>query len=444
MSDYLKLHEYSKQLLVFEDVLQAKPANFLDELLWLVGQHNPNPRELYRLYGWFFSGLAAHSELSSVPVVGNVWQNFILETLLDSTSLFAQKARLAAPGASLQAAARHDLKRLQLLAGLDLAGVTERVATVCASPDLPPLAEFSALENSLGAPEQLRLALKQKFSASQDWSVCLPDLLEFYRTYDASDFARYRAFRWRHAKLEPLAAYDSQRLEDLVGYERERAQVVANTEQFLAGTGANNVLLYGARGTGKSSTVKGLLNRYGEQGLRIIEVQKGELGDYPVIADLVRDRREKFILFVDDLSFEADEVSYKDLKALLEGNLEARPQNLLIYATSNRRHLIKEYFQDTPRPDNEEIAAWDTIEEKISLSDRFGLVITFVSPNQREYLKIVEALAAQANINLATEELHRRALQWELSHSGRSGRAARQFVDQLAGELKLKEAQAQA
>lgn len=444
MSEYLNLHQAMRELLVFSPVLQAQPAKLMDELVEQLVQPGPPATPLYRLYAALFMSLAEQAELNATELVGNAWQNFLLESLLLTPNLLAQKVRLALPGASLLAAARHDLTRLQLLFGLDLAALGNKIRLLAKTNDLPDLLNFTNLPKPAASLSSQGQALKQKLATATEWSACLPDLLEFYRSYDASDFARYHAFRWRQGKLEPVPVYDPQRLEDLVGYEREREQVVANTVQFLAGAGANNVLLYGARGTGKSSTVKGLLNRYSAQGLRIIEVQKNELGDYPLIAELVRQRPEKFLLFIDDLSFEADEVSYKDLKALLEGNLEARPQNLLIYATSNRRHLVKEFFQDNPRPDNEEVAAWDTVEEKISLSDRFGLNITFISPTQREYLQIVDALAKLAGIEMQQEILHRRALQWELSHSGRSGRVARQFVDQLAGELAIQNKQAQA
>jgi uncharacterized protein len=268
-------------------------------------------------------------------------------------------------------------------------------------------------------------------------------LARYYAAHQTgvSDYVRFKAFRWQRkgahsGYFEPLAHVDEVHLENLIGYDSERKPLMDNTEQFLAGLPANNALLYGARGTGKSSTVKGLLTRYAEKGLRLIEVHKDWLGDYPLIVKQVRQRPEKFILFVDDLSFEAEEVGYKELKAVLEGSLEARPNNLLIYATSNRRHLIKEQFSDNPPPgQQDEIQAWDTVEEKLSLADRFGLVITFTSPNQRQYLEIVYGLAAQAGIDLPQAELRLKALQWEMSHSGRSGRVARQFVDQLAGQF---------
>ena len=274
----------------------------------------------------------------------------------------------------------------------------------------------------------------------------LDELFRFYGENDPSEFNRYQAFRWRSeahnpagGRFEPVKYVDDQRFENLIGYEKERNILINNTEQFVAGLPANHVLLYGARGTGKSSSVKALLPRYADQGLRLVEVMKHELADFPVIVEHLRNRPEKFILFVDDLSFEAEESSYKDLKALLEGSLEARPRNLLIYATSNRRHLIKEQFSDNAALGNDEVNAWDTVEEKLSLSDRFGLIITFMTPNQQQYLAIVSGLAEQAGLKIEPEELRQRALRWELSHSGRSGRTARQFIDQLIGEIGLKQ-----
>ncbi|HEX2998940.1 MAG TPA: ATP-binding protein, partial [Armatimonadota bacterium] len=233
--------------------------------------------------------------------------------------------------------------------------------------------------------------------------------------------------------LEGIETPDPIRLSDLIGYEQERDLLLRNTEHFLAGMQANNVLLYGDRGTGKSSSVKALLNEYAERGLRLIEVPKHQLGAFPRILRLLRGRPERFILFVDDLSFEENESSYKDLKAVLEGNLEVRPENVLLYATSNRRHLIPERFSDRDGS-SEEIHARDTQEEKLSLSDRFGITITFLSPTQALYLEIVSGLAQREGLRLSEAELRRQALQWATRHNGWSGRSARQFLDFALGE----------
>ena len=222
-----------------------------------------------------------------------------------------------------------------------------------------------------------------------------------------------------------------------MGYETERELLLRNTEHFLAGYPANNVLLYGDRGTGKSSTIKALLSAYGDRGLRLVEVPKAQLGDLPLVLRLLRDRRERFVLFIDDLSFQETETEYKALKAVLEGGLEARPPNVLLYATSNRRHLVQERFEDRAGAVNGELHGVDTVQEKLSLSDRFGITLTFLAPDQERYLGIVSSLAAARALPIDAQELRSRALTWATRHKGRSGRTARQFVDYLSGELGL-------
>jgi predicted AAA+ superfamily ATPase len=200
---------------------------------------------------------------------------------------------------------------------------------------------------------------------------------------------------------------------------------------------ALHVLLYGSRGSGKSSLVKALLNEYSDRNLRILEVAKSELKELPEIVEQLRGKPQKFIIFVDDLSFEEDDDAFKALKVVLEGNLTARPQNVVVYATSNRRHLIREFFADRPAAAkaNDEVHAWDTMQEKLSFSDRFGLTLTFEAADQKTYLQIVRHLAAQAGINIRQEDLEYQALQWATRHNGRSGRTARQFVDFLKADV---------
>jgi predicted AAA+ superfamily ATPase len=231
---------------------------------------------------------------------------------------------------------------------------------------------------------------------------------------------------------------DPVKLSELVGYESQRDALLKNTEFLLAGEVALHVLLYGSRGSGKSSLVKALLNEYSQRHLRLLEVAKSDLKDLPQIVEQLRSVPQKFIIFVDDLSFEEDDDAFKALKVVLEGNLTARSQNVVVYATSNRRHLIREFFGDRPAPkDNDEIHAWDTMQEKLSFSDRFGLTLTFEPADQKTYLNIVRHLATQAAINISSEDLEYQALQWATRHNGRSGRTARQFVDFLKADLAL-------
>jgi predicted AAA+ superfamily ATPase len=254
-----------------------------------------------------------------------------------------------------------------------------------------------------------------------------------YAKYGCGYMAGFAAFRWNsETGLSGIRHFDPIRLEDLVGYERQKNTLIKNTKAFLLGKPANNVLLYGSRGTGKSSSVKALVNNYFDQGLRLVEVTKQDLKQLAKIMDILRDHGQKFLIFLDDLSFEDFEVEYKYLKSVIEGGVEARPNNVLIYVTSNRRHLIKENWSD--RSDNpDEIHRFDTVNEKVSLSDRFGITLSYLAPSQVEYLTIVEELAKKQQVAISPEELKAEALKWEVAHSGRSGRAAQQFINYLLG-----------
>ncbi|MBM3262938.1 MAG: ATP-binding protein [candidate division Zixibacteria bacterium] len=257
-------------------------------------------------------------------------------------------------------------------------------------------------------------------------------------------FSSAVAFRWsrRHARgrLEPIFHPDQVDLGDLMGLDHDIKTLTRNTLQFIRGLPANNVLVWGERGSGKSSVVKGLLTRFSADGLRMIELQKYDLEDLPAILDLVWGRPERFILFCDDLSFDENESSYRELKALLEGGLASRPDNVLIYATSNRRHLMPTRFSDnTPRfsPDDDEIHPQESIEEKVSLSDRFGLSIGFYRIDQETYFRIVDHWIARHGLQVDPERVRREAVVWLQRSSGRSGRVARQFVDDLIGRVLL-------
>jgi uncharacterized protein len=226
---------------------------------------------------------------------------------------------------------------------------------------------------------------------------------------------------------------DPVRLEGLIGYEMEREPLLKNTERLLIGLPAHHALLYGLPGTGKSSTVKAVFNEYVYKGLRLVELAKEDLKELPQVLEALRGRGLRFILFVDDLSFEEHEVEYKFLKALLEGSVEEPPENVRLYATSNRRNLIRERFSE--RDEVDDVHARDTMQEKLSLAARFGLRITFPAPDQKRYLKIVLGLVRKRRIEIPEAELRERALLWEHWHAGRTGRTARQFVDELEAEL---------
>ena len=253
-------------------------------------------------------------------------------------------------------------------------------------------------------------------------------LTQFYRAHGCGLYARYRAFLWEEGALIPVADPDCPKPEDLLGYELQRGQVEANTRQLLQGHEANNVLLFGDGGTGKSATVKSMLYLPGMEDLRLIEIQKENLTGLPSLMRSLGGRRHKFILFIDDLAFDQDDKTYSSLKTILEGSLEKRPVNVAIYATSNRRHLVRQNFSDRG---NDEVDAAETISEKTALAERFGLRIPYLTMNKAGYLALVDYLAGQAGITLPQAELHAQAMTWEIRHSGRTPRVARQFIASL-------------
>ncbi|MBE6050061.1 MAG: ATP-binding protein [Clostridium sp.] len=282
--------------------------------------------------------------------------------------------------------------------------------------------------------------IKAKLLNENDWASCANDLIDFHKKNGTGRATAYSAFVWERfdgdeeGRLREVKEPDPIKLSELVGYEMEQKQIIDNTEHFLNGIPANNLLLYGSRGTGKSSTVKAILNEYYERGLRLIEVDKEQLSDFTRIIRLLKHKKQKFIIFVDDLVFAENEASYSALKTILEGRVENRPDNILIYATTNRRHLVQEKFSD-----GDEIHSKDTREEKLSLADRFGITISFFAPDQKKYLTIVDSLAKSRGLNVDEEYLHSEALKWEKWHNGRSPRSARQFIDWLQGEVSGKE-----
>ena len=258
-------------------------------------------------------------------------------------------------------------------------------------------------------------------------------LIDYYRHYGYGDIATFRAFRWDN-KLIGIKYFEKIVLDDLIGYEHQKEQLTGNTEAFVEGKPANNVLLVGARGTGKSSSVKALANEYFNKGLRLLQITKPQLKNLPEIMETLRNYASKrFIIFLDDLSFEESDSEYKYLKSAIEGGVEARPENVLIYATSNRRHLIRETWRD--RVDGQdELYRDDSVNETISLSDRFGLIIYYYAPSQAEYLQIIRHILNKKGIKLDDEQLRIEGLRWEMTHSGRNGRTAQQFVTHYLGQ----------
>ncbi|BBD66737.1 hypothetical protein NIES4072_59880 [Nostoc commune NIES-4072] len=427
-SSYTKVQYLQRQaasLLLYQSVLQGEVGMAFLELLQAIRYTDADARGCLQAYGSYFHALAAKNQN---------WEDYLITQILFSDNPFTKLAQVQEfedlPPA-IVAAVRHDLQVLQSLYECSSASLSEWIQGVAHMP-ISPVVWYK--EQELVGGETFATYLQEL----DNWGDAVEELAAYYRQCGSGLFAEYRALRWQAGQFIGIRYSDPIKLSALVGYESQKDALLKNTEFLLSGEMALHVLLYGSRGSGKSSLVKSLLNEYSNRSLRLLEVAKSDLKDLPKIVEHLRGVSQKFIIFVDDLSFEEDDDAFKALKVVLEGNLTARPQNVVVYATSNRRHLIREFFVDRPTPkDNEEIHAWDTMQEKLSFSDRFGLTLTFEPADQKTYLKIVQHLAKQAEINITQEDLEFQALQWATRHNGRSGRTARQFVDFLKADLRL-------
>ncbi|NEQ37329.1 MAG: ATP-binding protein [Okeania sp. SIO3I5] len=418
-----KIQQQIASLLLYQSVLKKTVGEAFIQLLQSLSKNDRTEIEYLLAYGNWFRTIASQN-IS--------WQEYLISQILQDDNPFSQQVQkidINTLSPNLIAAAKHDLRILQNLYQLSGYKISSWVDTI-GKLNYTPVAWELESERKEPIYEQLRNL--------QNWSDAIEILATHYRHFGTGLFAESIAFEWRNGELLTITYPDPVKLKELVGYEFQRDTLIKNTEFLLAGYPALNVLLYGSRGSGKSSLVKGLLNEYSQRNLRLVEVAKSDLKDLPLIIEKLRNVPQKFIIFVDDLSFEEDDDTFKALKVVLEGNLTARPANVVVYATSNRRHLIREFFNDRPRPkDSDEIHNWDTVQEKLSFSDRFGLTLTFEPANQDTYLTIVRHLAKQEKINLNPKDLDYQALQWATRNNGRSGRTARQFIDFLKANEQL-------
>lgn len=369
----------------------------------------------------------------------NLWQDYLAYILITNENSFTLTCeKVGAGDGSVNGFAKNDYEIFMKLFHYDFTGLEKELGIDC----------FSTITNykSLHKKEQMynknvseRVRdISDRVAAAETVDEIFEIMTDFYAEYGVGMFGLNKAFRIKHEEGPPvefLAINNTEyvTLDDLVGYEIQKKKLVDNTEAFVAGKRANNALLFGDSGTGKSTCIKAIINQYYGQGLRMIELYKHQFKDLSAIISHIKNRNYKFIIYMDDLSFEEFEIEYKYLKAVIEGGLETKPDNVLIYATSNRRHLIKETWND--RNDyNVELHQSDTMQEKLSLVNRFGVTISFSKPSKKEFNNIVTTLAAKyPEIKMTEEELLLEANKWEMSHGGISGRCAQQFINYLLG-----------
>ena len=370
----------------------------------------------------------------------NLWHNYLTFILITNENPFSITCeKVGANDGSVNAFAKNDFQVFMNLFHYDFSKIEAQLGINCFSviSDYKAIVKKELMYNK-NVSEKVQV-LSEKLAAAKDVDEFFAHVTEFYRAYGVGMFGLNKAFRITGSDngkvtFHPINNMDKVMLDDLIGYEIQKKKLVENTEAFVQGRKANNALLFGDSGTGKSTSIKAIVNEYYDQGLRMIEIYKHQFKDLSTVIADIKNRNYKFIIYMDDLSFEEFEIEYKFLKAVIEGGVETKPDNILIYATSNRRHLIKETWND--RSDMESangLHRSDTIEEKLSLVNRFGCQINYSKPSQKEYFNIVVNLAKKNGLTMTEEELCAEANKWELSHGGISGRTAQQFINHCLG-----------
>ncbi len=357
------------------------------------------------------------SEIPREGAEGTIWQNHLFHKIFESENLFSLAAELGETEEFMLRVAADEISELRKLIYADWEEISQKVQddrqcvmNMDIPEDIPADSRLSELRDAIinGTPEK-----------------AAKELAEYYRKNYCGYLGKYRAFIW-DGDIKPIVNPDPITFDDLIGYDYQQRQLIMNTQAFIEGKRANNVLLYGDKGTGKSSSVKALLNMFGNRGLRLINLPKDRMFDITKIMQRVSGRAVRCIIFIDDLSFEESESEYKHFKSVLEGGVEVQPENVLVYVTSNRRNLVKEMWSD--RGNDGEVHVGDGIQERQSLADRFGLTITFSAPDKELYSEIVVSIAEREGISEDREKLLEEANKWDMRQTSRSGRSARQFV----------------
>ncbi len=372
----------------------------------------------------------------------NLWHNYLTFLLITNENPFSITCeKVGANVGSVNMFAKNDFKVFKSLLDYDFSIIESELGINCFSmiSDYKAIVKKELMYNK-NVSEKVQV-LSEKLRGARDENEFFEYVTDFYKAYGVGVFGLNKAFRIskkEEGKVEfyPINNMDKVLLDDLIGYEIQKKALIDNTEAFVEGRKANNVLMFGDSGTGKSTSVKAIVNQYYDRGLRMIEIYKHQFKDLSTVISQIKNRNYKFIIYMDDLSFEDFEIEYKFLKAVIEGGVETKPENILIYATSNRRHLIKETWNDcSDMEHNGEVHRSDTMEEKLSLVNRFGVTIYFSKPSKKEFNNIVIELAKKMNLDIPEEKLIAEANKWEMRHNGVSGRTAQQFINYFSATI---------
>jgi len=425
-----------QELIVYRDF---ENGELLSNMVYVIENYESEGADRNKLQTIFYRCFHELLELAGqYGFYGNLWHCYLSNLLVNNENSYSMACEIVGEvEGTINDAVLHDIEILKELYDYDFTDITNKLE----------IKDFSLVLNYKSSQRESKVyntrickrivELAERFNENNTSLEMKKTLTEFYRDYGVGKYGLHKAFRISHkdngAEIIPITNIAHVNLDDLVGYDSAKKKLTDNTEAFVHGKPCNNCLLFGDAGTGKSSSIKAIANQYYDEGLRIIEVYKHQFIDLNDVISQIKNRNYKFILYMDDLSFEDFEIEYKYLKAVIEGGLEKKPKNVLIYATSNRRHLINEKFSERGAADDE-VHFRDTMQEKLSLYDRFGVTIYFESPSAKEFNHIVKELALRNGIEMDENELLLKANQWELSHGGLSGRCAQQFIQYLLGQ----------
>ena len=425
----------TEELMIYRNF---EDGRIFEDMIWIL-DHCEEEEESSVLKEMYYETAHGLIEMAgNFGFAGNLWHNYLTYLLVNNENVFSTSCEIVGRiEGTINELVRHDFEIFRALYQFDFGKLDEKLGVT-------GMQYLRAYQNS-GSGKQFNQRIRDRIDtltreleASVSVEEFMEHMIHFYKEFGVGKLGN-KSFRISHPEgknmeIQPIKNIDHVKLEDLVGYEIPKQKLIDNTEAFVEGRPANNCLLFGDAGTGKSSCIKGIINRYYDQGLRMIEVYKHQFIDLNDVIAQIKNRNYKFIIYMDDLSCEDFEIEYKYLKAVIEGGLERKPDNILIYATSNRRHLVREKFSDK-EDRRDDLHSSDTVQEKLSLVNRFGVQIFFCAPSKKEFQNIVRTLAEKNHVVMDEDELLLEANKWELSHGGLSGRTAQQFIDYLLGKM---------